>query len=185
MHWWFWFFSQFRSHRRFRFWKPSILLNNYIDCFDFLTVPIASLVSIFLTVPLDQSFDSWLSNLPLISNFPCAHQLIVPIHPWSILNQPVVLLSKFFLWFRFFSRFCSINPSTVDCQIFLLFKILICDHQLIVPIHPWSIINQPGVLLSKLFLWFRFFSRFCSINPSTVDCQIFLLFQIFVALTNW
>ena len=35
-----------------------ILLNKYIGGFDLLTVPIALVVSIFLTVPLDQSFDS-------------------------------------------------------------------------------------------------------------------------------
>ena len=122
------------------------------------------LFRIFLVPTLDQSFDSWLSNLPLISNFPCTHAR-------SILRQ---LIFKSSSYFEFPLHPRSINPSTVDFQIFLLFRIFLaptidqsfdswlsnlpvisnfpCTNQLIVPIHPWSTINQPSPLLSKFFL---------------------------------
>ena len=134
-----------------------------------LMVLIGSTLTTLSTVTLDQSFDSWLSNIHLISGFPCTHAQ-------SILRQFIVKSSSYF---EFSLHPRSINPSTVDCQIFILFRIfpaptldqsfgswlsnlpLISNipwtHQLIVPIHSWSNINQSDILLSKLFLWFRFF----------------------------
>ena len=65
----------------------------------------------FLLLPIE-----WLYvNLPLISNFTCTHAR-------SILRQLIVKSSSYF---EFSLHPRSINPSTVDCQIFLSFRILL------------------------------------------------------------
>ena len=93
-----------------------------------------------------------------------------PIHPWSILNHPGLLLSKFFLWFLFLFPL-PIDNSHPPLTWSLVFW---CRHwssavkyfsgfefslhfPIDCPIHPWSILNHPGLLLSKFFLWFRLF----------------------------
>ena len=126
-----------------------------------LIVSIGSPLAPSSTVTLDQFFDSWLSIISLISNFTCTHQLIVLIHPWSVLNQPGILLSKLFFWFRFFfplpidnshppltqSLVFSCRPwySAVKYSSgfgFLLHLPIHC------PIHPRLIRNHPSILLS-------------------------------------
>ena len=96
------------SHFEFSL-HPQSINSLAVDCQIFL------LFRIFLVPTIDQSFYNWLSNLPLISNFLCTHAR-------SILRQ---LILKYSSYFEFSLHPRSINPSTVDCQIFLLFRIFL------------------------------------------------------------
>ena len=160
-----------------------------------LIVLIGSTLATLSTVTLDQSFDSLLSNLCLISNFPCTHQLIVPIHHWSILNQPHLLLSKVFLWFRFLfllpidnshppltrSLVFYFRPLSSSVKYFSGFEFSL-HFPIDCPIHPWSILNHPGLLLSidsHHYPWLLAPTHVTSdilLSSLVFCCQIFLWF---------
>ena len=87
----------FKSSSYFEFsLHPQLISPLTVDCQIFL------LFRIFLAPTNDQSFDSWLSNFPLISNFLCTHNR-------SILWQLIVNSSSVF---EFSLHPQSINPSS-------------------------------------------------------------------------
>ena len=136
---------------------------------------------IFLALP------NWLFHPPLIDP-----------------KSPCLLLSKFSLWFQIFFPFPMDNShpplirSLVFCycvwssaiKYFVGFELSL-HLPIYCPIHPWSILNNSGLLLlidSHRYLRSLAPTHVTSdilLSSLVLCCQILLWFRIFLSLPNW